>query len=329
MESITEFPLFRHLPPEIRIKIWKFVPQPTRVIGLLPPVSTWYQQYSQDMPRDSDGRELSPDEHAYDYRYVVQPQRHAIFSLLHVNREARAVWLSQFFQPPRQSQIEELNIQFGTPFINYDTDIFTIYDGWPLDGLENGIATGSRVVDGFIGLERSRIRNIAVCEFPRLIERVTSAISINTLPNLEVFTILSMGPCVFSPFKPKLVRDGLGLIVLKGYEMLVADVQRTSCEIHHLSTDIVRSHSFFNHARVFHPGSSLYPLQGHQNHLRSWLWHEMQAKNLDKAAGQIAGLWWSWLGYMLDNEDEGEEKTCPLTLDGCGEEGHSKREMRE
>ncbi|KAM0487107.1 hypothetical protein ACHAPX_000375 [Trichoderma viride] len=329
MEPITEFPLFRHLPPEIRIKIWKFVPQPTRVIGLLPPVSTWYQQYSQVMPRDSNGRELPPDEPAYDYRYVVQPRRYAIFSPLHVNREARAVWLPQFFQPSRQNQIEELNIEFGTPFINYDTDLFTIYDGWPLDGLENGIATGSRAIDGFIGLERERIRNIAVCEFPRLIERVTSALSINTLPNLKVFTILSMGPCVFSPFKAKLVRDGLGLIVLKGYEMLVADVQRTSCEIHDLPTDVVQSHSFFNHARVFHPGSSLFPLQGHQNHVRSWLWHEMQAKNLEKAAGQIAGSWWSWLGYMLDNEDDGEEKTCPLTLDGCGEDGHSKREMRE
>lgn len=78
-----------------------------------------------------------------------QPQRHAIFSPLHVNREARAVWLPRFFQPPRE-QISELNIHFDTPFINYDTDFFTIFDGWPLDGLENGIATSSSVVDGFM-----------------------------------------------------------------------------------------------------------------------------------------------------------------------------------
>ncbi|KAM0469383.1 hypothetical protein ACHAPX_010503 [Trichoderma viride] len=114
------------------------------------------------MPRDSNGRELSPDEHVYNYRYVVQPRRYAIFSPLHVNREAPAVWLPQFFQPPRQNQIEELNIEFGTPFINYDTDLFTIFDGWPLDGLENGIATGSSVVDGFIQgkiVRRDRLLN--------------------------------------------------------------------------------------------------------------------------------------------------------------------------
>lgn len=329
MEPITEFPLFRHLPPEIRIKIWKFVPQPTRVIGLLPPVSTWYQQYFQETPPDSDDQEISPDNHLYDYRYVVQPKKYAIFAPLHVNREARAVWLLHFFQPPRQEQMSDLIIQFSTPFISYDTDIFAIFDGWPLDGLENGIATGSSVVDGFIGLDRSRIRKIAVCEYPKLIERVASAISINTLPNLEVFTILAMGPCIYSPFKPKLYRDGLGLIGLSGYEMLVADVQRNSCEIHDVSRDVVRSHSFFNHARLFHPGSSLYPLYGHQNHIRSWLWHEMQAKNLNKAASQIVGSWWLWMNYMLDNEEEGEEKTCPLTFDGCGEDGHTKREMRE
>ncbi|EHK50438.1 hypothetical protein TRIATDRAFT_261152 [Trichoderma atroviride IMI 206040] len=329
MEPITEFPLFRYLPPEIRIKIWKLVPQPTRVIGLLPQVCTWYRQYFQEMAPRSDGQEVSPDNNLYDYRYVVQPKRCNISPPLHVNREARAVWLPRFFRPPRRVQISDLTIEFGTPFISYETDIFTVFDGWPLDGLQNGIATGSSVVDGFIGLERSRIRNIAVCEYPRLIERVSNAISINTLPNLEVFTILSMGPCIFSPFKPKLSRDGLGLIALGGYEMLVADVQRTSCEIHDLSKDVVHTHSFFNHARLFHPGSSLYPLYGHQIHLRSWLWHDMQEKHLNQAAGQIVGSWWSWMGYMLDNEEEGEEKTCPLTLDGCGDEGHTKKEMRE
>ncbi|KAM0519050.1 hypothetical protein ACHAPE_004043 [Trichoderma viride] len=116
------------------------------------------------MPRDSNGRELPPDELAYDYRYVVQPRRYAIFSPLHVNREARAVWLPQFFQPPRQNQIEGLNIDFGTPLINYDTDLFTIFDGWPLDGLENGIATGSSVVDGFIQgkIEQPRMEKSAL-----------------------------------------------------------------------------------------------------------------------------------------------------------------------
>ncbi|KAL7900312.1 hypothetical protein HDV63DRAFT_393477 [Trichoderma sp. SZMC 28014] len=329
MEPITEFPLFRHLPPEIRIKIWKFVPQPTRVVGLLPPLPTWYQQYTQEAPPNSDDQGIAADDHPYHYRYVVQPKRYAVFPVLHVNREAREIWLPRFFQPPRRDQISDLNIQFDTPFISYDTDLFTVFDGWPMDGLENGVANGSSVVDGFIGLERECIRNIAVCEFPKLIERVATAISINTLPKLEAFTILTMGPCIYSPFKPKLYRDGMGVIALEGYEMLVADVQRTSCEIHDLSKDVVRKHSFFNHARMFHPGSSLFSLHGHQNHVRSWLWHEMQPRHLNRATSEIIRSWWPWMTYMLDNEQEGEEKTCPLTLEGCGEDGHSKREMRE
>jgi hypothetical protein len=269
------------------------------------------------------------NEHPFHYRYIIQPKRQAIFSPLHVNREARAVWIRRFFQPPRREQMSGLNIQFDTPFISYDTDIFTVFDGWPLDGLDNGIATGDNVVDGFIGLDRSRIRNIAVYEHPKTVARVASAISINTLPNLEVFTILSMGPCIYSPYKPTAYRDRVGSISLDGYEMLVVDAQRTSCEIHDLSIEVVQNHSVFNHSRLFHPGASLYPLLGHRTHVMSWLWHDMQAKHQNKAAGQIAESWWSWLNYMLENDEEGEEKICPLSLDGCGEEGHTKREMRE
>ncbi|KAL7924389.1 hypothetical protein ACQKWADRAFT_319481 [Trichoderma austrokoningii] len=325
MELITEFPLFRQLPPEIRIKIWKLVPQPARVVGLLPPVSTWYRQYQQmDIPTAP-----ATDGCPFQYRYIVQPEKEAIFAPLHVNREAREIWLPQYFQPPRREQISGVNIQFDMPFISYATDIFTVFDGWPLDGLENGIAAGNNVVDGFIGLERERIRHIAAYEYPKTVERMAKAIAINTLPNLEVFTILSMGPCTFSARRPTLYRDGVLDICLDGQEMMVCDAQRVSCLIHDLSEEVVRNHSLFNHARLFHPGATLYPLRGHQAHVRAWLWHELQDRHQNRAAGQIEALWWCWLSYMLDNDDMVEPKTCPLILDGCGEGGHTKQEMQE
>lgn len=234
------------------------------------------------------------------------------------------VWLPRYFQPPRRDRISGLKIQFGTPFISYDTDLFTIFDGWSLTGLEFGTTTGSDVVDSFIGLERSRIRKIALYENPRHIERMASAMSIATLPNLEVMTILSMGPSIFSHFQAGLIQCEDGSIALVRDEMPVVDTQRTSCEIHDLSTDVVQNHPFFNDKRLFHPG--LEPLHRFQTIIKSWLWHEMQAKNLNRTASQITGVWWQWMDYLFGGD---EDEMCPLTLDGCGDEGHIKREMLE
>lgn len=55
-----------------------------------------------------------------------------------------AVWLPRFFQPLRQNHISNL-IRHLSP-----TDLFTIFDWWPLDGLKNSIARGSSVADGIV-----------------------------------------------------------------------------------------------------------------------------------------------------------------------------------
>ncbi|KAL7892720.1 hypothetical protein HDV63DRAFT_234296 [Trichoderma sp. SZMC 28014] len=79
----------------------------------------------------------------YERPQLVSPRdtRYSPFSMLVVRR---------FFQPLRRDQISDLNIQFDTPFISYDTDLFTVFGWWPLDGLENGIARGSSVADGIV-----------------------------------------------------------------------------------------------------------------------------------------------------------------------------------
>lgn len=335
MAPITEFPFFRHLPPEIRIKIWKLVPQPARVIGLLPPVSTWYRKYHYSEPPGDNSQEPSTDGHSYHYRYIVQPRRQAIFPPLHVNREARVLWLPRFFQPPRRFQVSGLYIQFDTPFISYNTDIFTVFDGWPLNGLENGIAYGDDdVIDCFIGLERSRIRNVSVCQSPSSIRRMAGTIAINTLPNLEMFTILALGPCIFSQYEPTIDQHGDGSIARTEdgskaraeAEMPVVDAQRTSCEIYDLPTDIVQKHYFFTRIRVLQHMSLTDPIYRYQTIVRSWLWHEMQIKNLDRTADQMEESWWEYMDYLFDDEEDG---TCPMMLDGCGNQGHTRREMLE
>lgn len=324
---ITEFSLFQQLPPEIRIKIWELLSPPTRVIGLLPPATNAppiivHVQTVQ--------REVITNTHPCHYRYIVQPKRQAIFPPLHVNREARAVWLPQYFQPQRRYRASGLEIHFDTPFISYSTDVFTIFAAWPLDGIDIRPDTANDPVDCFIGLERSRIRNIALCEISGDLRPVASLFAINTFPNLETLTILALGPDVSHPHLSTIARGEDGSLASKrSREMGVIEVQLAPCEIYELSTDIVRTNHFFNDERLVHPvalSPEIRPLHRYKTYIRSWLWHEMQPNNLNKTADQIEELWWEYMEYLFDGDEDGE---CPLMLHGCGQQGHTRREMLE
>ncbi|KAL7929203.1 hypothetical protein V8C35DRAFT_316136 [Trichoderma chlorosporum] len=337
-ETAAEFTFFPRLPAELRIKIWESVPRPSRVIGILPPAARWYRHYFRAI-----GTRASsiPEEHdplqRYNYRYIVQPKKHAIFPPLHVNREARAVWLPHYFRPSRLFQESNLTIRFDTPFISYDTDIFTIFDGWPSNGIPQDVFlsqhladTGDQSLDGFIALDRDRIRNLALCEIPGDLRGFTNAISIRQLPNLQTLTIMALGPKVGG--KPEsLASEGSGGDIaysLPVLEMLAVDVQKITADIHDIPLDLAQNSPFLTDARLRHEialSPSIRPLIRYKTFVLSLLWHELRQPN---AAEAITASWWDYTEYLFsDSMDDDEE--CPLMLRGCGVHGHTKRELVE
>ncbi|RFU75192.1 hypothetical protein TARUN_7051 [Trichoderma arundinaceum] len=340
MEGLpSEFTLFSRLPTELRIKIWESVPRPCRVIGALPPASDWYRHYFRAIgTRASSGGEdrEAGFQQRYHYRYIVQPKKHAIFPPLQANREARSVWLPRFFQPSRHSRVADVNIRFDTPFISYDTDIFTVFDGWPSRGIPddtlfNDLPAGhsNEPMDGFIALDRGQIRNIALCEISWNIKPFTNAIAIRELPNLKTLTIMALGPD--ASCEPKsLASQGSGGDIaysLDVLEMLAVDIQRTTCEIHELPLELVHKSPFLNDARLRNPiilSPDIRPIFRYKTFMLSLLWHELRQNN---AAEAISQSWWAYTDYLFKHKPEDDK--CPLRLGGCGEHGHTKQEMAE
>lgn len=334
----TEFTAFSHLPPELRIKIWEFVPRPRRVIGLLPPTTGWYRQYfravgSRASSGGEDRRTSASSRHHYHYRYIVQPKEQAIFPPLHTSREARAVWLPHFFQPSQYCHVSDNDIRFDTPFISYDTDIFTIFDGWPSGGFPHNsfldqliVDDAERMVDGFIALDRTKIRNLALCETPGNVETFAKAISIRKLPNLKAITILALGPD--SSSQPgHLGGSSATTASVPVLEMLVVDVQRGSSNIHELPLELVHENPFLNDARLRHAvalSPTIRPLSRYKTFMLSLLWHELREED---AAHAISESWWDYAEYLFENKLE--DAKCPLQLSGCGDHGHTRQELLE
>ncbi|KAL9489798.1 hypothetical protein ACSS6W_002075 [Trichoderma asperelloides] len=335
-ETLTKFTLFPQLPAELRIKIWELVPRPSRVVGVLPPASSWYRHYYRAIgSRASSGgnHQGTGSWQCYHYRYIVQPKKHAIFPLLHVNREARDVWLPHFFQPSRHSRVSDLDIRFDTPFISYDTDIFTVFDGWPSRGIPVDTYRSPTILghddepmDGFIALDRKRIKNVALCEIPGDITSFTSSVAIRRLPNLQNLTILALGPNLTYRPAPLASQSSSGnsLPIL---EMLAVDIQRGSSDIYELPLDLVHKSPFLNGSRLRHAialSPSIRPLFRYKTFILSLLWHEFRQ---DNAAEAISASWWEYTEYLF--EDCREDAQCPLMLSGCGAEGHTKGEMMD
>ena len=163
-------------------------------------------------PREEAHTAADPPWH---FRFVVQPRLQHAFALLHVNRESRAAWMPLLFQPPRQHRdlIAGISciIQFDVPFISYATDVFAIFEAWkPIEylGVEPSHPDMPSFVDPFIGLDRSRIRHVAICEIAHQFELSHQALGLHQLPALDTLSYLTLGPDVFNQDLPP-IRTGL------------------------------------------------------------------------------------------------------------------------
>ncbi|PTB67770.1 hypothetical protein BBK36DRAFT_1115671 [Trichoderma citrinoviride] len=333
----TEFSPFPRLPAELRLKVWKSVPRPSRVIGILPPASDWYRHHFRYIgSRASRRAEEQSTQQRYHYRYIVQPKEHAIFPLLHANHEARAVWLPHFFQPSHFCNVSGVDIRFDTPFISYDTDTFTVFDGWPSKGIPEDVFlnplladTNDEPVDGFIALDRNRITNVALCEIPGDMQAFASALAIRTLPNIQTLTILALGPD--AKWEPEsLAAAGSGVDItysLSVLEMLAVDVQRMNADIYDLPLELVQKSPFFNDARLRHAvalSPNIRPLGRYKTFVLSLLWHELREEH---AAEAVTASWWDYVEYLFGSGAGSNDAKCPLMLRGCGADGHTRREM--
>ena len=304
MAPLSSFAPFSRLPTEIRFQIWDRVPQPQRMIGLAPCPDC----LGESAPRC---RRSHP---AWTHFYFVQPRDQAINPLLHACRESRALLLPRYDRPPRE--MAEHLVRFEVPFIDYERDIFTIYEEHLLD----------QPRDPFAGLDRSRIRHIGFSEIPR--EFIQSLIAMDGQKLTQVKT-LSLVVC--GPYPPAQQTSGLPLWV----QPRQADLPFYDCRVLDLSPELIRRHPFFSELRPRHPMITLEPrLQGVSGYMvffTAWLWH---AFNRDLTGDfRFSGdddPWWAFTDYVAgEGGGDDDDAPCPLgSLEGCGDEGgHGRREM--
>jgi hypothetical protein len=71
------------------------------------------------------------------------------------------LWLPKFSQPRKYSRCDgvyrdaPIPVKFNVPFINYERDIFAMYDEWGRAGVlcTDGVSDRIGVMDAFFGLE--------------------------------------------------------------------------------------------------------------------------------------------------------------------------------
>ena len=302
MAPLSSFALFSRLPTEIRFQIWDRVPQPQRMIGLAPCPDC----LGENAPRC---RRSHP---AWTHFYFVQPRDQAISPLLHACRESRALLLQRYDRPPRE--MAEHLVRFKMPFIDYERDIFTVYE----EHLPN------QPRDPFAGLDRSRIRHVGFSEIPREFIQSLMAMDGQRLTQLKTVSLVVCGP-----YPPAQKTPGHPLWV----QPRQADLPFYDCRVLDLSPELVRRHPFFSELRPRHPLTTLEPrLQGVSGYMvffTAWLWHAFNRGLTGefRPAGD-EDPWWAFTDYVLDGEG-GDDASCPLgSLEGCGgEDGHGRREM--
>lgn len=364
MVTLTEFTAFPDLPAEVRLMIWERIPQPTRVVALTPPSKTWYCRVRRGMPIRGppiEHTEETPDPgstrnycQCYDRRWhfcvIVQPREAAVFPPLHATRESRRVWLPRFFRPPHQRELSipggpanasrRCILQFRSPFIDYENDIFTMLDAWDprifVDGSSPAaVGNPTSVVDPFLGLDRSRIRHVGLCHNLGSFDLAVHGLDMPSLTGLRRLTILFLGPDLFREKEQKRLSSNNtpgDVNVERWPEMSSVDIQDHPCTIRDIIPARVRiDHPFFNRSRPNHTvmtSPAIRPLDRFTVFARAWLWHSENSPNYQARIanhfGLIGGAWWDFLGYLLE-APEGAE--CPLPLDGCGVGGHGKVEM--
>lgn len=354
MTPLTEFHRFPDLPTEIRLAIWDLIPFPPRVIGLVPSATEWFKNL-RDGPAaalqlsSQLGISASQDNKAqqqYQFRYSVQPRNMPIFPLLHVNRESRQTWLSRLcLVPQRVSEVQakaqgrttptRYMVQFDTPYINYEADIFVAYEAWSAGqgrdrpaAIDNEERQGHANLDVLLGLDRSRIRHIGVNEIPGDAENMIQSLDFSNLPALQRLSFFTPGPDILSQDTPLEDSELTDLPPSPWRELHPMNIPAMDCVVRDIPSSNVARHPLLNDRRLLHPlqiSPNIRPLPNYTAFALSWIWHVMRGyvpgdANLEQARS----VWWDYTEYVLISSDEAE---CPLAFEGCGEGGHGRREM--
>ncbi|KAL2171075.1 hypothetical protein VTG60DRAFT_3765 [Thermothelomyces hinnuleus] len=187
--------------------VWERVPQPRRIIAQTVCSNCHFPILGGMSPRippglDKRKRCIKRQHPDWRVRYIVQPRNQAIFPPLHACRESRRFWLRRYFRPPRYldlsdygyvpdeygQQVSSYKLRFDVPFISYEADVFTIlglwrkqldvdvrYPRWGVDGFD-------RFFDPFLGLDRSRIQNVAVRDDSERLLHVVANLDFKSIP---------------------------------------------------------------------------------------------------------------------------------------------------
>ncbi|KAK0387612.1 hypothetical protein NLU13_3858 [Sarocladium strictum] len=333
----AEFYRFAELPAELRLLVWTLVPFPERVIGLVP-----YLKDAHGKPKDQ-RRPSGQNGRAPHFVQTMQPSHLGIFPPMHVNREARSVWLSRLARLDQEDHViprerregdrltaGPVTVRFQSPFINYETDIVAVFGAWQPPGLRDNLphhlAGDPAPTDPFAGLDRSKIRRVGLSELPYGLESAIRALDIKRLPALEEFSVLTLGP---DPFRQAGRGQGASNdSASPELEMAVGDLQRVSCDIHDLDVSTARSHPFFDAERLRHPAGlspDIRPLSKYTVYIKALLWHALSANwTLELDSPELTELRWEFLEYVFDGP-QGVE--CPLPEDLCASVGHGCDEM--
>ena len=320
MPILSEFHFFPRLPTELRVVIWNLQQEPERIVGLVPPREAWFSA-KRLQPTDAPGHEDSP----LTFRYISQPRDLGVFPPLHVCRESRAIWLARVFQTPRQIKAApslasspddaRVTVQFDTPFIHYESDIFTVLDTWVVRELfpnARGIsdAAAASPIDPFTGLDTMRIRRVGLCEIPYGTEHTVNALNIQSFPKLEEFSIIALGPDALTARVPQ-------------FEMPIVDLQCVDCELSTLSSETMHSSRFFTQARLdtrLVAWPDIRPFPKYEMLVKAWLWHTLLPGWLLRGIDRAAAGDQRWK-FMHDIVHQQRDEVCTLPFEVCAGDG--------
>ncbi|KAL7920025.1 hypothetical protein ACQKWADRAFT_315131 [Trichoderma austrokoningii] len=334
MSTLTEFACFPRLPAELRIEIWKLVPEPDRLIGWVPCSNC--EDIGKQRPSCREEEEAKPlarqqcmaDNHAdWLVKYVAHPRKNAIFAPLHACREARQVWMAKYFQPPRNVTVNvsgtDIPVKFNVPFLNYEHDIFTMFGAWSSTSVFDVGGPMEAPVEPFIGLDRSRIQHGGYCENMDQFLPASTLFEVNELPALTKLSLITMGP---QPQADKQQQQEPGVLM----QMTPCTAAHHDCQIVDLmSPQAGENSAFVNESRPrAHRHTRQKAFDLFYDEWKAWLWHvaETDAHRLVKSN---AATWWKVVKfYVAGNNRSHRPRTaddCPLHPDRCtGPAGHGR-----
>lgn len=339
-----EFTIFPQLPTELRLMIWERVPPPRRLVGQIACPGCYYSGRPRiGIPELPGLKRICTQQRLHEDCYlrfvdVTKNNHHAVFPPLHACRESRNVWLRRYhavisrYSTPvllDGSQVSggQQRQRFGVPFINYETDIVAVFRLYSELEVGTNIHGDPRaILDPFVGLDRTRIRHIAIGEDAESVGLTAILLGLQgSLPSLETLSILTFGP---------------GSNFTLGYG--TDDEQRERAQMnpetatirHCKMADIPERavDSFFGKERPFRrhfePRPHVKPLRCYREMLKAWLWH---VEHLGEIRVQVQGQnMFLFEDFVIgeDGSNPDPSARCPFVgIAGCGPTGHTHSEM--